>query len=81
MDIKSLQDLLQSGLPHATIEVDGDGYHFEARIISDEFEGKNLVQRQQMVYSVVNAEIASGELHALSFKTYTPTEWQTANNK
>ncbi len=56
------------------VEVAGDGYHFEVYVVSDEFEGKRAVARQQMVYAAVQAEIASGELHALSIKTKTKLE-------
>jgi len=34
----------------------------------------SLLQRQRAVLAVVSEEIKSGELHALSVKTYTPNE-------
>jgi len=33
------------------------------------------VQRQQRVYQTLKDKLATGELHALSFKTLTPEEW------
>ncbi len=57
-----------------SVEIAGDGNHFETYVISNDFEGKRAVARQQMVYAAVQAEIASGELHALSIKTKTPSE-------
>jgi acid stress-induced BolA-like protein IbaG/YrbA len=36
------------------------------------------VQRQQRVYQTLKTELASGELHAISFKTLTPEEWSAA---
>jgi acid stress-induced BolA-like protein IbaG/YrbA len=57
------------------LELDGDGQHFEALVVSAEFAGMNRVQRQQRVYQTLRAELASGELHAISFKTLTPEEW------
>ena len=71
LDIK---DKIESGLNCQSVTVVGDGSHFEAVIVSSEFEGKRPVARQQMVYATVQAEIASGELHAISLKTLTPAE-------
>jgi BolA protein len=42
-------------------------------VISDEFEGKRLVQRHQMMYRLLDEEIKAG-VHALSMDTKTPTE-------
>jgi len=71
LEIKSL---IEQGLDCQSVEVSGDGHHFEAFVISDQFEGKRAVARQQMVYATVQEQIASGELHALSLKTVTPEE-------
>jgi acid stress-induced BolA-like protein IbaG/YrbA len=43
-------------------------------VVSDQFEGKRAVARQQMVYATLQDDIASGELHAISLKTFTPAE-------
>ncbi|PHS19534.1 MAG: hypothetical protein COA86_04445 [Kangiella sp.] len=63
-----------------SVDVAGDGNHFETYVVSNDFEGKRAVARQQMVYAAVQAEIASGELHALSIKTKTPAEHAQLNN-
>jgi len=34
------------------------------------------VKKHQTVYATVKAQIASGELHALTIKAYTPGEWK-----
>ena len=60
------------------LELDGDGQHFEALVVSAEFAGMNRVQRQQRVYQTLKAELASGELHAISFRTLTPEEWSAS---
>lgn len=75
MDIQDLTERLQTHFPDAQIDVHGDGVHFEASLIDPQFEGVSLVARQQKVYACVQDEIASGQLHALSLKTYTPAEW------
>jgi acid stress-induced BolA-like protein IbaG/YrbA len=54
--------------------MEGDGCNCSAVVISPIFEGLSLLQRQRAVLTVVSEEIKSGELHALSVKTYTPNE-------
>jgi acid stress-induced BolA-like protein IbaG/YrbA len=62
-------------LPCDHIEVEGDGQHFYATIVSSAFEGQRLIKRHQMVYAVLGARM-DAEIHALSMKTFTPDEWK-----
>ena len=75
MHPEHIKQLILAGMPCDFLELDGDGQHFEAIVVSAEFEGKSRVQRQQRVYQTLKEKLATGELHALSFKTYTPAEW------
>jgi len=70
-----IKELILAGMACEHLALDGDGQHFEALIVSAEFSGKNRVQRQQRVYQTLKEKLATGELHALSFKTLTPEEW------
>ena len=70
-----IKQLILAGLACDHLELDGDGHHFEALVVSREFAGMNRVQRQQRVYRTLSDKLATGELHALSFKTLTPEEW------
>jgi len=70
-----IKQLLLAGMLCEHLELDGDGRHFSALVVSAEFVGKNRVQRQQRVYQTLKEKLDSGELHALSFKTLTPEEW------
>ena len=69
-----IQSKIEAGLACQSVSVSGDGYHFEAIVVSAEFEGKRSVARQQLVYATVQDDIASGDLHAISLKTLTPAE-------
>ncbi|HSV35679.1 MAG TPA: BolA family protein [Ramlibacter sp.] len=75
MTAEELQSLIASGLPCDHLEVDGDGRHWQAVIVSPEFEGKRLIQRHQRVYATLGARMHTDEVHALSMKTFTPAEW------
>jgi acid stress-induced BolA-like protein IbaG/YrbA len=37
--------------------------------------GKTPIQKQRLVMATVKPQIESGELHAISIKTYTPEQW------
>jgi acid stress-induced BolA-like protein IbaG/YrbA len=75
MQAQELQTIISGGLNCQHIEVDGDGRHWSAVIVSPEFEGKRLIQRHQRVYATLGTRMHTDEVHALSMKTYTPAEW------
>ncbi len=75
MDTQQIKAWIEAGLPDATVEVVGDGRHFQALIVSPAFEGKTLIQRHRMVKSLLQEQFDSGILHALSMRTLTPEQW------
>jgi acid stress-induced BolA-like protein IbaG/YrbA len=75
MQAQELNTIISGGLDCQHIEVDGDGRHWSAVIVSPEFEGKRLIQRHKLVYATLGQRIQTDEVHALSMKTYTPAEW------
>ncbi len=75
MNPEHIKQLILAGMACDFLELDGDGQHFQAIVVSSEFVGKSRVQRQQRVYQTLKEKLATGELHALSFKTLTPEEW------
>jgi acid stress-induced BolA-like protein IbaG/YrbA len=80
LDPKQIETWIHGGLRCDHLAVAGDGQHFEAVIVSQEFEGLNRVSRQQRVYAVLREKLDSGELHALSMRTLTPAEWQALSH-
>jgi len=75
MHPEQIKALILAGMDCEHLSLDGDGQHFEAIVVSAEFLGKSRVQRQQRVYQTLQEKLATGELHAISFKTLTPEEW------
>ncbi|HEX5355728.1 MAG TPA: BolA family protein [Aquabacterium sp.] len=71
-----IQQYIAAGLPCDHLEVEGDGEHFFATIVSAEFEGKTRIGRHQRVYQALGDRMRA-EIHALSMKTLTPAEWAT----
>jgi len=70
-----VKSYIAAGLACSHLEVDGDGQHFTAVIVSDAFSGKRLIQRHQIVYAALGDRMRE-EIHALSMKTLTPEEFQ-----
>ena len=76
LDPKQIEAWINAGLPCEHLTVNGDGHHFDALVVSTQFERLNRVKRQQRVYQTVLDKLNSGELHALSLQTLTPEEWK-----
>jgi acid stress-induced BolA-like protein IbaG/YrbA len=71
-----IKTYIQDGLECNLVEVNGDGHHFEALIVSPAFRGKSKVQQHQLVYRALGDRMRE-EIHALSMTTLTPEEWST----
>ena len=79
MLVEEVKVLIESGLENTEVMVEGDGSHFSATVISDTFIGKSMLEQQKLVMATVNEQIRSGDLHALSIKSYTCNEWEKLN--
>ena len=74
MDTATIQHLIQTGMPDATVQVNGDdGVHFEALVVSPAFAGKLPLARHRMVYATLG-DLMGGAIHALALRTQTPDE-------
>jgi acid stress-induced BolA-like protein IbaG/YrbA len=77
MEAVEVRRLIEAGLPGAQVEVadtTGGGDHFEAIVVSDQFEGKGLVERHQIVYAALG-DVMRQAVHALTLKTLTPAQF------
>lgn len=79
MQAEDIKALIATGLTDARIEIDGDGTHFQATIVSDQFEGKSMLQRHQVVYKALGEKMGT-DIHALSMQTFTTSEWDERKN-
>ncbi|MEM6411502.1 MAG: BolA family transcriptional regulator [Pseudomonadota bacterium] len=74
MDRDTLQKFLTEAFPEASItltDLAGDDNHWQAEIISTQFEGLSRVAQHQLVYKALKGKMG-GELHALALKTKAP---------
>ncbi len=76
MQPNSVEELIKSHINCDYVEVNSeDERHYFAVIVSEQFEGLMKIKRHRMVYSALGDKLQS-EIHAFSFNTYTPTEYQ-----
>ncbi len=74
MNADSIRQMIETGLPGARAEVQGeDGVHFEATVVCDAFTGKLPLARHRMVYATLGGKMG-GEIHALQLRTLTEQE-------
>jgi stress-induced morphogen len=74
MDAQSIERLILEGLPGAEVKITdlrGDGEHYAAMIVWENFRGKSRVQQHQMVYQALQGRMGT-ELHALAVQTAVP---------
>ena len=76
MEAQDIQALLAAEFTDCEISVQAEGSHCEITIVGEVFAGLRAIKKQQMVYAVLNEHIASGEIHAVNMRLFTPAEWQ-----
>ena len=70
MDKGKIKEIIEETLKGSLAEIEGGEGKYTASIIYDGFEGLNIVKRHKLVYSSLDSYIKSGELHAISLKTF-----------
>ncbi|MFQ5469419.1 MAG: BolA family protein [Gammaproteobacteria bacterium] len=71
--------IVDDGHKHHGHSTANGGGHFTVQIVADEFSGKSLVQRHQMVYTTLTT-LMENDIHALSIKAYDPNEFKSRGN-
>ena len=74
MAASEIEAMIVAAFPDARVEIRdlaGDGDHYAATVVSEEFRGKSRVQQHQMVYDALQGNMG-GTLHALALKTAAP---------
>ncbi len=77
IEAAEIERLIRAAFPNAQITVTdlaGDGNHYAAEVIAEEFRGMNRVQQQRAVYAALKGKMdgPNGELHALALTTKAP---------
>ncbi|MCK9396005.1 MAG: Grx4 family monothiol glutaredoxin [Methylobacter sp.] len=72
--------LVQQGVNDAEVIVEGQGCDLVITVVSSQFSELTPVKKQQLVLATLKEPLASGKLHAVSVKAYTPDEWADKQN-
>jgi|LauGreDrversion4_2_1035121.scaffolds.fasta_scaffold2540522_1 acid stress-induced BolA-like protein IbaG/YrbA len=81
MNVELIKNQLKNMPNLQVLEVDGDGMHFQIRLVTTDFEGKNKLARHRMVYKYLQTWLADGTLHAVELDTLTPSEWEAMKHE
>ncbi len=69
-----IEALIRAALPDARVSIEdlaGDGDHYAATVVSEQFRGISRVRQHQIVYAALQGRMG-GELHALALQTSAP---------
>jgi stress-induced morphogen len=74
MAASEIEALIRAALPDASVEITdlaGDGDHYAAHVVSEQFRGMPRVRQHQTVYAALGGRMG-GVLHALQLTTAAP---------
>ena len=77
IEAREIETLIKESFPNAEVKIDdlaGDGNHYAATVVAEEFRGLNRVKQHQLVYAALKGKMDGnhGELHALALTTKAP---------
>lgn len=76
LELKLKIETLSPGTQVQVTDLTGTMDHYQVVVISPAFHQKMMIEQHRMVMATVQAEIDSGEVHALTMKTYTPEQYK-----
>lgn len=69
-----VEALILSAYPGAKIEIEGQGCDLGIVVVSELFAGQTMIKQHQGVMETLSEPLASGRLHAVTLKTFTPEQ-------
>jgi len=73
----TLTDYIRRAMPDAAvtmIDKTGTMDHLKVMVVSDAFQGKNLLDRHRLIYQALDAPLKDGRIHALELTARTKDE-------
>ena len=74
--LKARIETISVGTSADVMDLTGTQDHYKAVVVSPAFDGKMMIEQHRIVMGAVQAEIDSGEVHALTLKTFTPDQYK-----
>jgi len=76
MEPKEIERILKETLNLEEVYAQGENAHFGVIVVNDEIAQLSRVKQQQMIYAPLMSYFETGEIHALTIKTYTKEKWK-----
>jgi BolA protein len=84
--LSEIRSRLQTALSPESLQIEDEGHkhighegakdghgHFHVLVVSDQFQGKNLIARHRLIYQAMG-DLMQTDIHALAIDAYTPEE-------
>ena len=71
---EDIEKIIAPELPDCEIGIEGGNGKFHISVVGEVFDGLNPVRRQQMIYKLLNSQIESGAIHAVTMQLHTFAE-------
>ena len=76
METHDIEKILRENLALDEVYVQGENAHFGVIAVSDEIAAMSKVKQQQTIYAPLMAYFSTGEIHALTIKTFSVEKWK-----
>ncbi|MCI7354168.1 MAG: BolA family protein [[Actinobacillus] rossii] len=76
MEPKEIERILKESLNLDEVYAQGENAHFGVIVVDDNIATLSRVKQQQTIYAPLMSYFESGEIHALTIKTYTKEKWK-----
>ncbi|CAM3723325.1 BolA family protein [Avibacterium endocarditidis] len=76
METQEIERILKDALGLEEVYVQGENAHFGVIVIDDEIATLSRLKQQQTIYAPLMGYFSTGEIHALTIKTFTQEKWK-----
>ena len=81
IQLKEKLESLAPGTYAEVMDLTGTQDHYQAIVVSSLFEGRIKMEQHRIVFGLLKAEVDSGEVHALTLKTFTPEQFKALTQR
>ncbi|MDO4430355.1 MAG: BolA family protein [Lonepinella koalarum] len=76
MEPKQIEAILKEKLGLTEVYAQGENAHFGVIVVDDEIAKLSRIKQQQTIYAPLMEYFSTGEIHALTIKTYDQEKWK-----
>lgn len=76
MEPTEIERILKDSLQLDEVYAQGGNAHFGVIVVNDDIAALSRVKQQQTIYAPLMSYFETGEIHALTIKTYTKEKWK-----